>query len=241
MTLTANTQMLVPMMLLLLSASANSQPASPQAATPQSSVAQAFWSGLGQINMLFKAAGSLASGATNGAVWRLDLASGNRQRIGTGDTLSWPVAATGTSPVFALHGRQLVRLGTDGTETPAGNDTAWRKLLGVLPDGSVLGFVAGEPRARPALLSPDGSVQVLPPPESDEDRQRESFALQEERDYADGTRLRIRRSERGGQGFDIFLIKDGTQRNLTDCGNARCGQPSLSADGTALLYIRAEP
>ena len=163
MTLTANTQMLVPMMLLLLSASANSQPASPQAATPQSSVAQAFWSGLGQINMLFKAAGSLASGATNGAVWRLDLASGNRQRIGTGDTLSWPVAATGTSPVFALHGRQLVRLGADGTETPAGNDTAWRKLLGVLPDGSVLGFVAGEPRARPALLSPDGSVQGLPP------------------------------------------------------------------------------
>jgi hypothetical protein len=111
----------------------------------------------------------------------------------------------------------------------------------VLPDGSVLGFAADEPRARPALLSPDGSVQVLPAPETDADRQRESFALQEERDYADGTRLRVHRSERGGQGFDIFLVKDGTQRNLTDCGNCRCGQPALTADGSALLYVRAEP
>jgi len=241
MTLAANTPMLVPMMLLLLSSTVNSQPAPPPAATPPSSVAQAFWSGLGQLNMLFKAAGSLASGATKGAVWRLDLASGNRQRVGAADALSWPVAATAVSPVFALHGRQLVRLGADGTEAPVATDTAWRKLLGVLPDGSVLGFVAGEPRARPARLAADGSVQVLPPPETDEDRQRESIALQEERDYADGTRLRVRRSERGGQGFDIFLVKDGVQRNLTDCGNDRCGQPSLSADGAALLYIRAEP
>lgn len=250
MTVSTHTLLHLPMLLLLpmlmLSASASSQPTTPQAAAPQSGMAQSglaqvFWSGLGQINMLFKGGGSLASGATRGAVWRLDLASGNLRRIGTTDTLSWPVAATGDSPVFALRGRQFVRMGADGTEMAAGDDVAWRKLLGVLPDGSVLGFVAGEPRAHPALRSPDGSVQVFPAPESDKDRQRESFALQEERDYADGTRLRVRRSERGGQGFDIFLVKDGPQRNLTDCGNDRCGQPSLTADGSALLYIRAEP
>jgi hypothetical protein len=249
MTASLHTLLLLP--LLMLSASASSQPAPPKAATSEpgmapsglapSGLAHVFWSGLGQINMLFKAGGSLASGATRGAVWRLDLASGNRQRIGTADTLSWPVAATASSSVFALHGAKLVRLDADGTEAPAGGDAAWRKLLGVLPDGSVLGFAAAEPRARPALLLPDGSVQILPAPETDADRQRESFALQEERDYADGTRLRVHRSERGGQGFDIFLIKDGTQRNLTDCGNARCGQPSLTSDGSALLYIRAEP
>ena len=250
MTVSTHTLLLL-LPLLTLSASASSQPAPPQPATSQpgmtpsglaqSGLAQVFWSGLGQINMLFKAGGSLASGATRGAVWRLDLTSGNRQRIGTADTLSWPVASTAGSPVFALRGRQLVRLGADGTEAPVGGDAAWRKLLGVLPDGSVLGFAADEPRARPALLLADGSVHVLPAPETDADRQRKSFALQEERDYADGTRLRVHRSERGGQGFDIFLVKDGTQRNLTDCGNDRCGQPSLTADGSALLYIRAEP
>jgi hypothetical protein len=243
MTASLHTLLLLP--LLMLSATASSQPAPSKAATSesgmaQSGLAQVFWSGLGQINMLFKAGGSLASGATRGAVWRLDLASGNRQRIGTADTLSWPIASTASSSVFALHGAKLVRLDADGTEAPAGGDAAWRKLLGVLPDGSVLGFAADEPRARPALLSADGSVQILPAPETDADRQRESFALQEERDYADGMRLRVRRSERGGQGFDIFLVKDGTQRNLTDCGNARCGQPSLTSDGSALLYIRAE-
>jgi hypothetical protein len=117
--------------------------------------------------------------------------------------LSWPVAATSDGPVFALHGRQLVRTVADGSEAPLGNGGAWRKLLGVLPDGRILGFVVGEPRARPALLLLDHIVQVVPAPESDEERQREAFALQEDRDYADGTRLVVRRSERGGEGFDI--------------------------------------
>jgi hypothetical protein len=228
------------LLILVLAGSANSQPA-PPAAPSQSLVAQVFWAGLDQINMLFNRAGSLASGATRGAVWRVDLAAGKRQRIGTTDTLSWPVAATSNGPVFALHGRQLVRLAADGTEAPVGDDGAWRKLLGALPDGRVFGFVVSEPRARPALLSPDHAIHIVPAPEADEERQREAFALQEDRDYADGTRLVVRRSERGGEGFDIYLIKGNAQRNMTDCGNDRCGQPSLTSDGLAMLYIRAEP
>jgi hypothetical protein len=191
--------------------------------------------------MLFNRAGSLASGATRGAVWRVDLATGKRQRIGTTDALSWPVAATADGPVFALHGRQLLRLAADGTEAPIGDDGAWRKLLGALSDGRVFGFVVSEPRARPALLARDSAIHIVPAPEGDEERQREAFALQEDRDYADGTRLVVRRSERGGEGFDIYLIKGNAQRNMTDCGNDRCGQPSLTSDGRAMLYIRAEP
>lgn len=246
MTLTSNLLPLFPMLVLAASASAqppppNAAPVQPNTAPVQSALSQAFWGGLAQINMLFKGAGNLANGATHGAIWRLDLATGNQQQIGSSDTLSWPVGATADGPVFALRGRRLVRFGADDTEVPVGDNGMWRKLLGVLPDGSVLGFVVAEPRARPALLSPDGRMRVLPAPEADEDRQREAFALQEERDYANETGLRVRRSERGGRGFDIFLIKDGTQRNLTDCGNDRCGQPSLTADGRALLYIRAKP
>lgn len=228
--------------ILLLTGSANAQPLPPAAPSQSQSVmAQAFWAGLGQINMLFNRAGSLASSATRGAVWRVDLATGRRQRIGTTDTLSWPVAAARDGPVFALRGRQLVRLAADGTEAPVGDDGAWRKLLGTQPDGRVFGFVVSEPRARPALLAHDHAIHVLPAPDGDEERQREAFALQEERDYADGTHLVVRRSERGGEGFDIYLIKGNTQRNMTDCGNDRCGQPSLTSDGLAMLYIRAEP
>jgi hypothetical protein len=238
--MTVNARAPLLLSLLLFAGSANAQP-STAAAPPQSFLAQAFWTGLGQINMLFTRAGSLAGGATRGAVWRLDLASGKTQRMGTTDTLSWPVAATRDGPVFALHGRELVRLAADGTQAPVGDDGAWRKLLGVLPDGRVLGFVLGEARARPALLSDDKVVRVVAAPDSDEEREREAFALQEERDYADGTRLVVRRSERGGGGFDIYLIQGSAARNLTDCGNDRCGQPSLTSDGRAVLYIRAEP
>lgn len=239
MTLTSNMLLLTPI-LLLAGATANAQ-SPPPAAPSQSVLAQAFWAGLGQINMLFIRAGSLAGSAPRGAIWRLDLASGKRERIGTDDTLSWPVAATGDGPVFALRGRQLVRLAAEGTEAPVGDGGTWRKLLGVLPDGSILGFIIGEPRARPAQLSPDRVMQVLPGPETDTERQREAFALQEDRDYADGKRLVVRRSARGGAGFDIYLIAGNAQRNLTDCGNDHCGQPSLTSDGLAILYIQAKP
>jgi len=235
-------RMLLVVPLLVLAKSADSQAPSPSpTAPPQPVLAEMFWGGLRQINMLFTGIGSLGGGATRGAVWQLDFKSGSKQRIGASDTLSWPVAAARNGPVFALHGNQLVRLAADGTETDLGDDGAWRKLLGVLPDGGVLGFIRGEPRPRAALLTGDHVIQILPTAETDEERAREASALQEDRDYANGKHLVVGRSEHGGEGFDIFLVDGNMQRNLTDCGNASCGQPSLTSDGLALLYIRAEP
>jgi hypothetical protein len=240
MNLTLHTLLLAPM--LALAEAADSQPPPPPAeAPPQSAAAALFWGGLREINMLFTRIGSLGGGATRGAVWQLDLASGSKQRIGTTDTLSWPVAATRNGPVFALRGNQLVRLAEDGTETAIGGDGAWRKLVGALPDGRILGFITAEPRPRAALITSDHVIHTLPAAETGEERAREASALQEDRDYANGKQLLVGRSEHGGQGFDIFLAEGNTQRNMTDCGNDDCGQPSLTSDGLALLYIRAEP
>jgi len=71
---------------------------------------------------------------------------------------------------------------------------------------------------------------VLPPPETSEERRLNGLLLQEDRDYANGWRLEIRRSARGGRGFDVFLITDGATRNISDCGDDACGQPSLAPD-----------
>jgi hypothetical protein len=134
----------------------------------------------------------------------------------------------------------VVRLVIDnGQESPVGAPADWRKLLGVLPDGTVLGFVEADPLPRPALLQPDGSRVDLSPPADEAGLERNGTLLQERRDYADGIRLEVRDSMRGGRGSDVFMIGGATTRDLTDCGDDVCGQPARTQDGTAVFYIRS--
>jgi len=80
---------------------------------------------------------------------------------------------------------------------------------------------------------------LLPQPETDQERARVSMLLQENLAYAKGRQLIVRRSERGGRGYDVSLAAGDSVKNLSDCGDDACGQPSLSPDGRYVLYIRA--
>src|SRR5262249_18486721 len=152
--------------------------------------------------------------------------TGTKRRIGVSGDLAWPVPSFDGATVFALQGRQVVRiLVTNGLESPLGAPADWRKLVGVLPDGTILGFVEDDPRPRPALLAPDGRREELAPPADETERRRNGALLQQGRDYADGARLEVRESQRGGRGRDVFLINGAESRNLTDCGDDRCAQP----------------
>ena len=169
-----------------------------------------------------------------------DLGTGSRSRLGAAGDLSWPVLAPDGTTVFALRGRQLVRFGVSvPNDAPVGPEADWLKLMGVGPDGVVLGFMAGRPRAHPALATASGELRLLPQPETPDELRNVSLLLQENRTYADGRELRVERSTRGGRGFDVFLVAGGMVRNLSDCGDDACGQPSLSPDGQRALYIRA--
>jgi hypothetical protein len=202
-------------------------------------VGRVFSAGLDALGLVFKGIGSLAGGPTAGSVWRVDTRTGARQRIGGATDLAWPVPSTDGTAIYALRGRQVVRiLIADGKETTIGAPGDWRKLLGVLPDGTVLGFVEDDPRPRPTLLAPDGTVTELPAPADDAERRRNGALLQEGRDYQDGTRLEVRDSERGGRGSDVFLVGSSGPRNLSDCGDDQCGQPARSLDGMWIFYVR---
>jgi hypothetical protein len=200
-----------------------------------------FSAGLDALGLVFKGIGSLAGGPTAGAVWRVDIRTGERERIGKATDLAWPVPSTDGTAVYALRGRQVVRiLVSDGKETPLGAPADWRKLVGVLPDGTVLGFIEDAPRPRPALLAADGALTELPAPADDAERRRNGALLQEGRDYHDGARLEVRDSERGGRGSDVFLVESSGARNLSDCGDDHCGQPSRSSDGGWAFYVRQQ-
>jgi hypothetical protein len=213
-------------------------PAKSQGTASQSQTG-AFWSAVDKLGVVFKAIGNLGGSLEQGQVWRVDLGTGAQQSFASSQSLAWPVLAPDGVTVFALHDGALVRITRDVQPTPVGTEAHWRKLLGVDPDGNVLGFVAATPRVRPAVMTRGGALQLLPQPESDSERERVSLLLQENRAYADGQELVVKRSARGGQGFDVSLVTDGEARRLSDCGDDLCGQPSLAPDGRSVLYVRA--
>lgn len=215
-------------------------PVAPPQPTPQGAkAAQGFWAAVDQLGLIFKAVGNLGGGVDQGQVWQVDLATGDQHRIAGGNGLAWPVMSPDGSTIFALHEGQLVRLATDGRSTAVGKETQWRKLVGVDRQNDVLGFIAGKPRVHPALMSPVGELQLLPQPETDSERERVSLLLQENRAYADGRQLLVKRSTRGGRGLDVILKTNDTAKAISDCGDDLCGQPSLSPDGHIVLYVRA--
>ena len=226
--------------LLLAGAVFAQTPAAPQTSR-ESGLKRIFAAGLDSLRLVFTGIGSLGGGTKvmAGAIWRVDVRDGAIRRIGNASDLAWPVPSPDGLAVFALRGRQVVRIAIgDGSETPVGAPAEWRKLLGVAPDGTVLGFVEDDPRPRPALLEPSGQRTELPPPDDDGERKRNGVLLQDMRDYADGVRLEVRDSERGGRGRDVFLIDGAKQRNLSNCGDDLCLQPSRSPDGNYVFYIR---
>jgi hypothetical protein len=215
--------------------------ASPPSPEP-SLLAKTFWPGLDYLGLVFKAVGSLGGGADRGQVWIVDLATGARSRVTDADDLAWPVLGLDHSTIFALRGRQMVRLTLPGGKVvPVGPETNWRRLLGVEGSGYVLGFIESQPRAQPAVMTEKGELLLLPQPDTEQEKVRVSMLLQENLAYTNGRQLRVTRSRRGGRGYDVNLVDGDTVKNLSDCGDDACGQPSLSPDGRYVLYIRASP
>jgi len=226
----------------------DARPSTKTEATPMKTKAvdEAFWKVVvGYLKNTFEYVGALGEGrAEAGQVWVADV-DGTR-RIGTAHALdpstnlSWPVFAPDGS-LYALQSGRVVHLSDRKKVVLANSQQSWVKLIGVSPDGSILGIVDDPPFGKTAILSPKGELTTGASPASDEERQRQSVLLQESRAYADGRNLSIRYSERGGRGLDIFLsAKGASTTNLSDCGDDACGQPTLSPDGKKAAWIRSK-
>lgn len=239
------------MMMLLLQAPAANQlhappPPSPSAtaqAKPSDRVSATFWgSVVDQLKHTLKNIGSLGEGAANRG--RIFVADPSRPRpearpLSVDGDLSWPVMAP-NGTVYVLREGKLGRLNGAGRFVPVGpQQQRWMKLIGVGSDGTVLGLLTAPPFGRPAMFS-KGALEVGPAPATPELRRQHGVLIQESREYDGGRQLRVARSERGGRGFDVYYYS--TVRlgrvNVSDCGDDQCGQPSLSPDGSKILFIR---
>jgi hypothetical protein len=146
----------------------------------ESALKQIFAAGLDSLRLVLAGIGSLGGGReSGGAVWRVDIRNGEARSIGRAVDLAWPAPSPNGLTVFALRGKQVVSTAvSDGSETLVGAPANWRKLTGVAPDGTVLGFIEDGPRPRPALIQPNGRLAALPARADDSERKRNGLLLQ---------------------------------------------------------------
>jgi hypothetical protein len=198
-------------------------------ATDRSGLRGMFWDGVAAVHVILKGIGSLAGGPERGEIWQFDIETHTRSRVGSGDTFAWPVLGPDRQVIFALKGTQVVKVEvSDRHETNLGPEAAWRKLIGVGPDETILGLIGRSETAQPALLTSNGKLSILPAASTDREKEDIALLLQEDRLYSGNRRLDVARSKRGGRGYDVYYATNGNIVNVSDCGDDKCGQPALS-------------
>lgn len=195
------------------------------------------------LQVTFEAIGSLGDSVVDyGQIWSVELdASGKPSKprqIGTTSNLAWPVLGPKGQTIYAIQQDRIVQLSDDGKMVEVVNDQKqWTKLFGVTENGAVLGMVYEDGESKLAMLHANGAITLSPTPQSDEEQKRKSVLMQEGRSYSGNRSLYVERSKRGGRGYDVFFNTGGQVINLSDCGDDRCGQPSISPDFRRVLYV----
>lgn len=148
-----------------------------------------------------------------------------------------PVFQPGTKSLFALRGSSLVRVAlTDGSVTPIRDLSGVVKLVGFDqsdPDRLLTIFSAGDRLVDIALISvKTGKRQVIAARQAASSREVQSL-LGWERRYGEIVVL--------PQGRDIIVSGAAPDdRNVSDCGNAQCSQPTYSPELRQVAFIRTQ-
>lgn len=151
-----------------------------------------------------------------------------------GIALSWPVVGE-DGAIYALQDNVLVRVDADAAEVRDGR-LHWRKLIGVLPSGAIVGLADVDGTSSGAVLNPNGEISTVPLSPT-----AFSTLLAETYKHSSGDILEVNRSARGGQGLDVYLIRGDRRTDLSGCGNNRCVQPSMAPSRTLVLYVNVPP
>lgn len=201
-----------------------------------------IWAALNKLGVALDNISSLSDGGVErGAVWLMDMRTGERRRVTAATDLAWPIWARDGRSGYALRGTDLVRFPIAGGSTSAvATGLPDGRLIAALDNGRILALLNEGPLGRLAVVSRDGKLERLPVPVSAEDKARVVALASESRAYVGGTAIEVRRAPGSDTGFDVFLVRTYSGSNLTACGDSRCGQPDWSAELDRLLYIRQE-
>jgi hypothetical protein len=187
----------------------------------------------------------------SGQVWLVEIESKKTRNLSVEGGYSSPVFAVRGGYIFALHGSDVVRFNpSGGNPQKVCSIPGIQKLVGASQDDADKFLIlrtddSGNPAVALLAVS-TGKLESVPyDSASSEDRQMIEHLRGWDRMYGDKSVFVKRQSKQSLSGpvqwADVFL-KEGTNQpvNVSACDEVNCGQPSLSSDGTLLVFIRAE-
>jgi len=188
---------------------------------------------------------------TSGQLWLADLQSQITHALTSSEGYRSPIFLAGTREVLALRGSDVVQVpatGGEGRKLYAVDGIL--KLVGASSTdaGTVLILLRGQSDGRPrvGLLTVNtGAVTPLPyDSASSQDLQMVEDLAGWSRTYGDRHVFVKRQSKQALSGkmewSDVFLqVGNQPPQDVSQCDGLNCGQPSLSADGHWLVFVKA--
>jgi hypothetical protein len=188
------------------------------------------------------------SDVSAGQVWIADVERGTCTALTTGSGYRWPVYEPGGEAIVALQANSIIRIATrSGEITVEHKISGVEKLVGFdREDPDKLLVMTDKDTAPLALLSlKTGNLTPLPyDPKSKEHRRMLSHVKGEERVYG-AARVYVKTERKqtmeGELEWNEVYLQQGEAmpRNISNGDGVNCGQPSLSPDGKAVVYIWA--
>ena len=244
---------------LSLSAQSAKPSPAPMKATPPSSAKQNATPGFVARVLTFlgisDTPGSLKApgDVKNGDIWVVDLASQARRPITQGGRYRSPIFAPAKNDIFALSGHELFQISDGSGEI--------KKLFSIADISKLVAVSGSDPDSVLILQSPTtgqhaqvgllsistGKVTPLPyDPASSADLQMMENLEGWTRTYGDKQVFVRRQTKQALSGTvewsDIFIQTAGaTPIDVSMCNGVNCGQPSMSADGRLLVFVKSAP
>lgn len=215
---------------------------------------ETFWhkvlrvSGIAQSPSTLKGPGDEV---TRGTIWIADLASGRTRKVTSSGGFRSPVFLPGGNDILALKGSNAVRVRlADGQATNLFVVTGVAKLVGCSEDDAdkvlvVLRDSSGHPGVAFFSLSSGKREELAYDTASSEDRHMVEHLSGWSRQYGETVVYVDQQTKTGLAGTlswaDVFLKQGGgVARDVSNCDGTNCGQPSLSADGKLVVFVKSE-
>ena len=189
---------------------------------------------------------------TSGQLWLADLQAKTTHPLTSSEGYRSPIFFAGNKDVLALRGLEVIRLPSAGGEGKSLYSVdGILKLVGASSEDAATvlillrGKAGGQPRVG-LLTVGTGAVTPLPyDPTSSQDLQMVEDLGGWSRIYGDRNVYVRRQGKQALSGTvewsDVFLQVDSQPPvDVSQCDGVNCGQPSLSADGHWLVFVRAE-
>lgn len=239
-------------LLAVLNARAQKPMAGYQRAT-QEHKTESFWEKLLRISGISASPSTLkgpGDEVESGQIWLAEVGPKRTHRLAVGSGYRSPVFMPRGNDILALEGNDIVRLSSAGGEP--------KKLYAVSRATKLVGFSLDDPdkvliltedaagHSGVGLLSVStGSVTPLAyDPASSKDRHMIEHLRSWDRVYGNKSVYVKRQTKQDLSGAvewtDVYLkVGDEEPANVSKCNGVNCGQPSLSAGGELLVFIRA--